>query len=115
MENKNISLERNLSLNDIQNYLRLMSQKRGFDKETPQDTLLVMLEECGELAKALRKHIGLKVDHKRLESYGQLSHEMADVLICLIILANKCNIDLYEALEQKEAINKQRIWQTDKP
>jgi len=115
MENKNISLERNLSLNDIQNYLRLMAQQRGFDKETPQDTLLVMLEECGELAKALRKHIGLKVDHKRLESYGQLSHEMADVLICLIILANKCNIDLYEALEQKEAINKQRIWQTDKP
>lgn len=115
MEKNNISLERAFSLNEIQDYLCLMAQQRGFDKETAQDTLLVMLEECGELAKALRKHIGLKVDHKRLESYGQLSHEMADVLICLIILANKCNIDLYEALEQKEAINKQRSWQADKP
>jgi len=38
---------------------------------------------------------------------------MADVLICLIILANKCNIDLYDALQQKEAINKQRLWQTE--
>jgi NTP pyrophosphatase (non-canonical NTP hydrolase) len=72
-----------------------------------------MLEECGELAKALRKHVGLKIDHKRLDSYGNLSHEMADVLICLIILANKCNIDLYDALQQKEAINKQRLWQTE--
>ncbi len=115
MEKHNISLERNLSLNGLQDYMHFMAQQRGFAQETPQDTLLVMLEECGELAKALHKHIGLKVDHKRLESYGQLSHEMADVLICLIMLANKCNIDLYEALEQKETINKQRSWKADKP
>jgi NTP pyrophosphatase (non-canonical NTP hydrolase) len=98
------------SIEEIQNYIKNVANERGFDQESAQDTLLVMIEECGELAKALRKHCGLKIDHARLESYGNLKHEMADVLICLLSLANKCDINLFDALQEKELINVSRVW-----
>lgn len=98
------------SLEQLQEYFRLMMIKRGFSKESAQDTLLVMVEEVGELAKALRKVSGIGIDNKRLAEYGNLQHEMADVLICLLILANKCNINLIQALQEKEKINCGRIW-----
>lgn len=99
-----------MSLEEIQKYMHQMTQSRGFDQESPQATLLVMIEEFGELAKAIRKHIGIKIDHTRLDSYGNLKHELADVLICLVILANKCHIDLFEAFQEKEMINATRTW-----
>lgn len=72
--------------------------------------MLILLEEVGELAKALRKQSGLKIDHARACHYGNLKHEMADVLICLFVLANKCNINIFESLSEKEQINCQRTW-----
>lgn len=107
-------LDQSASLNQLQEYLRNMMIKRGFSKESPQDTLLVLVEEVGELAKALRKASGIGIDHKRLAEYGNLHHEMADVLICLLILANKCNINLFDAFYEKEQINSTRVWQTAK-
>lgn len=104
-------LQKNFSLNQIQNYMNAMAQHRGFTNQTARDTLLVMIEECGELAKAIRKYSGIGIDHTRSQEYGNLAHEMADVLICLLMLANKCNVNLYQALEQKEQINQQRVWQ----
>jgi len=100
------------SLTELQEYLRTMSIKRGFTKESAQNTLLVMLEEVGELAKAIRKHSGIGIDHQRLDSYGNLKHEMADVLICLLILANKCDVNIFDAFHDKEKINSQRTWST---
>ena len=99
-----------LTLDQIQAYIRLMAENRGFAQETSIETMLIMLEEVGELAKALRKQSGLKIDHERIASYGILKHEMADVFICLLVLANKCNISLVEALQEKEQINCQRSW-----
>jgi len=104
------AIDRASSLDQLQEYLRLMTIKRGFSKESAQDTLLVMVEEVGELAKALRKMNGIGIDRQRLSEYGNLKHEMADVLICLLILANKCEINLFEAFHEKEKINNKRTW-----
>lgn len=41
------------SVNTLQRYIHNMVIRRGFDKETPRDVLLLMVEKVGELAKAL--------------------------------------------------------------
>jgi NTP pyrophosphatase (non-canonical NTP hydrolase) len=110
MHKKDELLHSTMSLEQIQTYMLLMAKQRGFTQEPACATMLILVEEVGELAKSLRKHSGLKIDPERLAAYGNLAHEMADVFICLVMLANKCNINLFDALQTKEAVNKQRSW-----
>ncbi len=94
----------------LQQYIHDMVIRRGFDKETPRDVLLLMVEEVGELAKALRKYVGLKSDEERKARYPTLEGELADVFIYLLDLANLLNISLFHALHEKEQENEKRTW-----
>jgi NTP pyrophosphatase (non-canonical NTP hydrolase) len=94
----------------LQHYIHDMVVRRGFDKETPRDVLLLMVEEVGELAKAVRKHLGLKSDEERKERYPKLEGELADVFIYLLDLANLLEISLFHALHEKEQENEKRSW-----
>ncbi len=98
------------SLAELQEYLHHIIQKRGFDKETPRDVMLLMVEEVGELAKALRKYTGLKVDAKKLERYTSVEEEIADVFIYLVDLANLLNASLFDVFLAKEKKNEKRFW-----
>ena len=44
-------------LNEIQSYIKEVMQIRGFNKEKSSDKILLLVEEVGELAKAIRKII----------------------------------------------------------
>lgn len=94
----------------LQEYIHNVVVQRGFDDEAPADIMLLMVEEVGELAKALRKYIGLKIDQNKKDKYTQLEHELADVFIYLLDLSNVCNIDLFQALKEKECENNKRFW-----
>ena len=94
----------------LQQYIHDMVVRRGFDKESPRDILLLMVEEIGELAKAIRKHLGLKSDEERKERYPTLEGELADVFIYLLDLANLLNTLLFHALHEKEQANEKRSW-----
>lgn len=94
----------------LQHYIHDMVVRRGFDKETPRDVLLLMVEEVGELAKAIRKYIGLKSDEERKGRYPALEGELADVFIYLLDLANLLEISLFHALHEKEQENEKRSW-----
>ena len=94
----------------LQWYIHDMVVRRGFDNESPRDVLLLMVEEIGELAKAVRKHLGLKSDEERKERYPALEGELADVFIYLLDLANLLNISLFHALHGKEQENEKRSW-----
>src|SRR5207237_6134300 len=48
----------------FQKYYARAAVRRGYEKESAQDTLLLMLEEFGELARALRKRQKLRRDSK---------------------------------------------------
>ncbi len=70
-------------------------------------------EEVGELAKAIRNETNLykekgksDKDHAKFE----LEEEFNDVLVYLVSLANKFEIDLEEAIRKKEEVNKNRVW-----
>lgn len=94
----------------LQHYIHDMVVRRGFDKETPRDVLLLMVEEVGELAKAVRKYSGLKSDEERKERYPSLEGELADVFIYLLDLSNLLEISLFHALRAKEQENEKRSW-----
>jgi len=98
------------SLTDIQEYIRKVIELRGFEDETPEKLMLQMLEEVGELAKALRKELGYKIDVSKIGKYGNVSNEIADVFIFLLSLCNTLNISVFEALVHKEEENVDRKW-----
>ena len=98
------------SLGTLQSYVQKVVTERGFAGEVPRDKVLLMLEEFGELAKALRKYTGLKIDEDRKERYTEMKYELADILFYLLDLANTCEIDLFEAFKEKEEENGTREW-----
>lgn len=59
MESKQLKLlnklDKNASLNEIQNYIKEVIKLRGFSEQDIEKTMLLLTEEVGELAKAIRK------------------------------------------------------------
>lgn len=109
-----LPVEKALTLSELQDFIRSMVRKRGFEKETMQDVLLLLIEEVGELARAVRSFTGLKISRRQLDNYENLGQELADCLVYLIDLANLANIKLEDAFREKEAINSERRWRSRK-
>ena len=99
------------TLNEIQNYIKEVIKIRGFSEQKVQDKMLLLLEETGELAKAIRKTIPeASVDYERIENYTDIEEEVADVFIVLVSICNRLNINLYDAIIKKEEKNTKRQW-----
>jgi len=100
------------SLAEIQKFFKKKADQRGFSDETPQDIILFLIEELGELAKAIRKKSGLKIDNQ--SKIPEIEDELADVFNYIIHLANQLNIDLTETFYKKEEKNSKRKWDSIK-
>lgn len=98
-----------LTLAEWQSFIRQRTIDRGFAHESVQDEFMLLVEEVGELAKAMRPHNGVTVatDSEKLD----LAHEAADVFWLLACVCNSLDIDLASAVRSKEAKNNQRTWQ----
>lgn len=107
--NSKLILRENPTLPDFQRYVAEMIVERGFDKETVPELFMLLMEECGEFAKAARKTQDIKLD-KNSEDF-HLAEEAADVFIYLLDICNYLNIDLEEAFRKKEEKNKMRKWE----
>ena len=105
------NLKQSSTLSDIQTYIKKVLQLRGFEGQTAKDKILLLVEEVGELAKAVRKNSsGASVDLQKIKNYDSVESEIADVLIVLISVANILNIDVFKSLKEKEQININRKW-----
>jgi NTP pyrophosphatase (non-canonical NTP hydrolase) len=91
------------ALKAFQEYYRRAAIARGYAKEQPKDCLLLMVEEVGELARALRKREKLV----RHGSYGDSNeaHELADVFLYVVHMANVLGVDLADIVQDKEVLN----------
>ena len=85
-----------------------MNIDRGFNTEDPAKKMLMLTEEVGEVAKAVRKLSGLKFD--KSTSQSDLAEEIADVFIVLLGLAGITGIDVAEAVKLKEEKKSKRRW-----
>ena len=73
--------------------------------------MLLLTEEIGELAKAIRKaETRISIDYDKIENYSSIESEVADVFIVLMSLCNVLNINLYNSFIDKEKENIERVW-----
>lgn len=85
-----------------------MNKDRGFNTTDPSKKLVMLIEEVGELAKATRKIVGLKFTDTT--SQTNVREELADVQIVLLSLASLLDVDMIEAVREKEEKNRKRSW-----
>jgi NTP pyrophosphatase (non-canonical NTP hydrolase) len=97
------------TLKVLQDYLAAVCQERGWTKDSPSEKFVLFVEEVGELAKAIRKQVGLYSEPAKTHTYA-LEEEFADVLSYLLDLANCYGVDLEAAFRAKEKINETRVW-----
>ncbi|MDR0738693.1 MAG: hypothetical protein LBF33_00885 [Oscillospiraceae bacterium] len=98
-------------LGEIQKYVGKMSSIRGFLKRDIRDRMLLLTEEVGELAKAVRGSVTqICVDREKMSGYDTVENEVADVFVVLLSLCNYLKIDLHKAFVEKEKENSKRIW-----
>lgn len=103
---KRLSMDTGKGIDMLQRYYKRTAKRRGWDKEDAKDTMLLLTEEVGELARAIRKLLGLKRANKSTRT--SLADELADVQLYLVHLANILNINLSEAVTSKENKNSKR-------
>lgn len=110
---KEISLPDKATLKDYQVYIKKIAALRAWDKNSPTEIFLLLSEEIGELAKAVRNRIGLYAEEGVSDlDDEELEYEFADVLNYLFDLANLFDIDLDEAFRSKDAKNAERVWKS---
>ncbi len=105
-------LKRTDSLDTFQNYIKQVITMRGFGKNSIEQELLLLVEEVGELAKAIRKEkTSMCIDKNKIQNYDTVEHEIADVFLVLTSICNRLDINLYDSVIEKEKINVDRIWE----
>ncbi len=77
-----------LQLNDL--YEQLETQRYG-RVWTTQELALGFVGDVGDLAKLIQAHVGVRTID---DCEAKLGHELSDCLWSIIVLANKCGIDL---------------------
>ncbi len=108
-------LSKNMKLDKIQDYIRNVIDIRGFGKQSVEQEVLLLIEEVGELAKAIRKErTNMCIDKNKIKNYDTVENEIADVFIVLNSICNTLNINLFDAFYEKEKINIGRTWNNNK-
>src|SRR3989344_1400911 len=93
----------------LQEYIVKKGNERGFSSETLNERLLILVEEIGELMKAVRVNKKRFIDNK-LKYDGDLEGEISDILTMIFWTAEKLNIDVSKAFKKKEKVNNKRVW-----
>jgi NTP pyrophosphatase (non-canonical NTP hydrolase) len=77
-----------LQLNDLYEQLGAKRDGRAW---TTQELALGFVGDVGDLAKLIQAHAGVRV----IDGYREkLGHELSDCLWSILVLANKCGVDL---------------------
>lgn len=108
-------LKEDNNLKEIQEYIKKVIRIRGFEKQKIEETMLLLIEETGELAKAIRKQLSnMSIDEEKSYNYDTIESEIADVFIVLLSICNQLNIDAFSTIKEKENVNIQRKWRKNK-
>lgn len=107
-----------MTLQSLQTHSIAVCRHFGWDQITDEKNFILFVEEVGELAKAMRKAIGLMVEqnnpdkpvHNQDKIKQSLQEEFADVLNNFLELANRFDIDLEDAYRTKMTANFKRQW-----
>ena len=98
----------NDSLRELQKYVWQVNQERGFNVTDVSKKFVMLVEEVGELSRAIRAQVGMKFTDTTKQQ--DLRDELADVQIVLLGLASMLEQDMFTAVLDKESKNRLRNW-----
>ena len=94
---------------------RLRAKLRAFVAErdwaqfhNPKNLAMALVAEAGELVEHFQWLTAEQADRLPPETLAEVEHELADVFIFLVELADRLNVDLLAAAERKLAVNAQK-------
>jgi dCTP diphosphatase len=94
---------------ELQQRLREFSEQRDWSQfHNPKNLAMLIASEAGELLSELRWVSGSDSDQylENPEVRTKIEHEIADILIGLLIFCDRTGIDFYKAMEDKIKINR---------
>jgi len=98
------------SLTETNKLLKDFAINRDWEKfHSPKNLAMALSGECGELLEHfqwLTEQESLQIDDAKKQ---EVAFEMADILIYLIRLSERLDIDLISSVEKKMAINEKRF------
>eukprot|EP00916_Digyalum_oweni_P002388 GHVL01004398.1.p1 GENE.GHVL01004398.1~~GHVL01004398.1.p1 ORF type:complete len:133 (+),score=50.62 GHVL01004398.1:11-409(+) len=111
------------NLNDIRDEARSFAAERDWEQfHTPRNLLLALVGEVGELAEIfqwknedfckknekIEKNKKIEKNENDEDERIHVGEEMADCVIYLVRMADRCGIDLGEAIKRKIEMNKKK-------
>lgn len=97
------------TIEDIRRMQAEFTDERDWNKfHQPRNLLLAMVGEVGEVSELFqwRGEVAEGLPDWSESEREQLAHELSDVLIYLVELAEKCRVDLPQAVIRKMALNR---------
>jgi dCTP diphosphatase len=98
-----------VSVGVLRDHLRVFAKERDWDKyHTPKNLAMALIVESAELIEHFQWVDGDKsriIDDKTRQAVGE---ELADILIYLVRISDKLDIDLSKAVERKVRINEKK-------
>ena len=101
-------MDGNISIKYLQNYIK----SKDFSPECRDAYFVKLVEEVGELARAMRKELpaGVSADEDIANS---IDEEIYDVIYYALALANVYGIDVESVIPRKEAISNKKYHHND--
>jgi NTP pyrophosphatase (non-canonical NTP hydrolase) len=98
-----------VTLDEISEHVRVMHEQQGWPERSPQERMLYLVSEMGELSQAL---IGINddaLDEGRLKD--AIGDELADIVWNVCAMAQTLKLDFNSAIRQKLVIMSRRKWE----
>ncbi len=97
------------SLDDLRNQLREFAQARDWEQfHSPKNLSMALIVEAAELVEHFQWLTESQSQTLDQEKREQVAQELADVLLYLVRLADRLDIDLLDAARRKLVINAQK-------
>ena len=95
--------------NKIKYQLREFAEKRDWDQfHSPKNFSMALIVECAELVEHFQWLTDEQSKRLTVDTLDEVSLEMADILIYLIRLADKLDVDLLDAVDRKIGLNAEK-------
>jgi len=94
-------------IKELREKVKIFRDKRGWKHEDPKDIALSLVLEATELLEHFQWKTGEEVANEA-RLYGPICDELSDVLWWVLVMAERLNIDVSRAFEQKMVKNDEK-------
>lgn len=95
-----------MTLQDLQQQLKAFAQERDWEQfHSPKNLAMALIVEAAELVEHFQWLKQSESEQLPADKHQEVVYEMADILVYLLRLAERLDVDLLDAVQQKMKIN----------